>query len=132
MSGRQLQQANGVASRTESSELLDGLIDDLETLRILRSESTGDFEFLVGASRERIRAHRLILLARCERFKGKKKQWLTQTQPTPSMALEGFTLPAVEAVVRYLYTGQVCLAVVCVCVRLHCTFRRWLVCVCVC
>lgn len=90
----------------EEVALRDNLLFDLETLR--NDESSCDFEFTVG--HERVKAHRLIVVSRCERYRGKKRQWLIACgeQKVVSVQLgKHHSVNAVRGVVNYLYTGKV-------------------------
>lgn len=88
---------------SEEAALQDALIFDLESL----SKEECDLEFVVD--HERVRAHRLIVQARCDRYRGKKRQWLAAAdQAVVSVQLGKHHSPsAVRGVVKYLYTGQV-------------------------
>ena len=90
----------------EGVALRDNLLFDFETLR--NDESTCDFEFIVG--HERVKAHRLIIVSRCEKYRGKKRQWLVAggEQKVFSVQLgKHHSVNAVRGVVNYLYTGKV-------------------------
>ena len=93
-------------SLSEDTRLREALFADLET--ILSDETSSDLEFVVG--QESVKAHKLIVLARCDKFKSKRRSWMSgQQRDTISVELgKPCTLDGVRAVVKYLYTGKVC------------------------
>ena len=93
-------------SLSEDTRLKETLLADLEGL--LSDESSSDLEFVLG--HERIKAHKLIVLVRCDKFKSKKRTWMgEQRHNTITVDLgKPCTLDGVRAVVKYLYTGKVC------------------------
>lgn len=93
-------------SLSEDTRLREALFADLET--ILSDETSSDLEFVVG--QERVKAHKLIVLARCDKFKSKRRSWMSgQQRDAISVELgKPCTLDGVRAVVKYLYTGKVC------------------------
>ena len=94
----------------EDPRLKEALLADLEA--ILSDESTSDLEFVL--EEERIRAHRLIVLARCEKFKSKKRAWLENRREEECVAItleKPCTVEGVRSVVKYLYTGKVSLEI---------------------
>jgi hypothetical protein len=98
--------AGSSSSLSEDTRLREALFADLEA--ILSEESSSDLEFVVG--QERVRAHRLIVLARCDKFKTKRRAWMGgQQRDTINVELgKPCTVDGVRAVVKYLYTGRVC------------------------
>ena len=91
-----------------AGDLQKYLIQDLELLHDDRDSA--DLEFVAGGGRgkpERIRAHRLIVLCRCRRYRNKKQQWLAANSPLVTVKLERTEPETARRVVRYLYTGQV-------------------------
>ena len=97
--------AGSSSSLSEDTRLREALFADLEA--ILSDESSSDLEFVVG--QERVRTHRLIVLARCDKFKTKRRAWMgSQQRDTVSVELgKPCTIDGVRAVVKYLYTGKV-------------------------
>ena len=94
-------------SPPEDASLRESLLYDLEILQ--KDESTCDVEFVVG--HERVRAHRLIVVARCERYKVKRGHWLLGDREGGVISIplsKHHNANAVRAVVKYLYTGKVC------------------------
>ena len=93
--------------RWEKDNILQkGLVGDFETL--LDDGSTTDLQFLID--QERVPAHRLVVLARCERYRKKKRlnQPLSADNTPVTIKLgKHFSAAAVRDVVRYLYTGKV-------------------------
>lgn len=88
--------------------LLKGLQGDFERLR--EDESSADLHFLID--HERVLAHRLVVVTRCERYRKKKRLNLPYTadlENTPLTIQLGkhFSASAVKDVVGYLYTGKV-------------------------
>ena len=86
--------------------LLKGLAGDFEAL--LEDRASADMQFMVDE--ERVPAHRLIVVARCERYRKKKRlhQPLTADNTPVTIQLgKHFSAAAVRDVVRYLYTGKV-------------------------
>lgn len=95
------------ASLIAEMQLQESLVKDLESL--LYDHSTSDLEFLVGPKRESVRAHKVMVLSRCEKYKSRKQQWLAgASEPKiTSVVLEKFEAKSVRNVVKYLYTGKV-------------------------
>ena len=86
--------------------LLKGLLGDLE--RLLEDESSTDLHFMID--HERVSAHRLIVVARCERYRKKKRLNQPPTAGNTPLTIQlgkHFSAAAVRDVVRYLYTGKV-------------------------
>lgn len=86
--------------------LMKGLVVDFEAL--LEDESSMDLQFLID--QERVPAHRLVVVARCERYRKKKRlnQPLSADRTPVTIQLgKHFSAGAVQDVVRYLYTGKV-------------------------
>ena len=98
--------AGSSSSLSEDTRLRETLVADLEG--ILSDEVTSDLEFVVEHG-ERVKAHRLIVLARCDKLKGKKVAWMDgQRRDTVKVELgKPCTVDGVRAVVKYLYTGKV-------------------------
>lgn len=101
--------ASSSNSLSEDTRLRESLCADLEV--ILSDESTSDLEFIV--EQERVKAHRLIVLARCEKFRNNKGTWLGREQEQRDALVtvdlsNQCTVEGVRAVVKYLYTGKVC------------------------
>lgn len=94
------------SSLSEDPRLREALVADLEGL--LSDESTCDLEFVVEHG-ERVKAHRLVVLARCDKFKSMKSRWLDgKYQDTVTIELgKPCAVDGVRAVVKYLYTGKV-------------------------
>lgn len=92
-----------------AESLRDHLIQDLECLH--NDDGSADLEFVTSSSGsgkvERIRAHRLIVLFRCRRYRNKKQEWLTTNAPMVTVRLEYTEPEPARRVVHYLYTGQV-------------------------
>lgn len=80
----------------------------LETLRsdwsnMLSDEQSKDLQLLVGPAEEGVvSAHRLVLLARCEKLHQQLKRAGNSTLSFPELDLQ-----ATKAVIRYLYTAKV-------------------------
>ena len=87
-----------------AGDLQRQLVQDLELLHDDRDST--DLEFVAGNS-ERIRAHRLIVICRCRRYRGGKQRWLAVGEPLVTVRLEHTEPETARRVVRYLYTGQV-------------------------
>ena len=108
------------------SKLKDCLVNDLESL--LSDETTVDLEFVVG--QHRVKAHRLIVVARCERYKSKKRIWLQNSgehRVTTVQLSQLCSAAGVQAVVKYLYTGKVKNAeMMCVCFSMVYQHCEWL------
>ena len=102
--------AGSSSSLSEDTRLRETLCADLEG--ILSDDATSDMEFVV--EQERVKAHRLIVTARCDRFKNKKRSWLGAGEQRDAAAMVSVdlgkpcTIEGVRAVVKYLYTGKVC------------------------
>lgn len=87
--------------------LLKGLVSDLD--RLLQDEASADLHFLID--QERVSAHRLVVIARCERYRKKKRlnQPVLSADNTPLTTIQlgkHFSAAAVRDVVGYLYTGK--------------------------
>ena len=96
--------SGSTSSLSDDPRLREALFADLEA--ILSDESTSDLEFVVD--QERVKAHRLIVLARCDKYKSKKRAWLDDHQNGVTIELESpCTVEGVRSVVKYLYTGKV-------------------------
>lgn len=86
------------------SALLAGLVSDFG--RLLEQQSTADVHFMVD--QEKVTAHRLIVLARCERYRTKKRfNQQVDNYPLTIQLGKHFSAVAVRDVVSYLYTGKV-------------------------
>ena len=96
--GSSLKTSPGIPALTQS------LVKDLYGL--FKEESSCDLMFLVGVREERVMAHKLIVLARCENYKQKKEEWLTSTRII-QVKLGKHSKESVKKVVKYLYTGEV-------------------------
>ena len=96
--GSSLKTSPGIPSLTQS------LVKDLYALS--KEESSCDLMFLVGVREERVMAHKLIVLARCENYKQKKEEWLAATRII-QVKLGKHSKESVKKVVKYLYTGEV-------------------------
>ena len=86
--------------------LLKGLQGDLE--RLLEDESGADLHFLID--QERVSAHRLVVITRCERYRKKKRlnrPYTAESTPLTIQLGKHFSAAAVRDVVGYLYTGKV-------------------------
>ncbi|XP_048576494.1 BTB/POZ domain-containing protein 19-like [Nematostella vectensis] len=84
------------------------LLNDLQKLST--DYDTGDVVFVVGDEECRILAHRVILVARCEQFRRRKKElWSKMYTPgTPFVVRKpGFRHDVFREVIRYLYTGKI-------------------------
>ena len=98
----------GVPATASEIHLQEKLVNDLETL--FEDQSTFDLDFLVGVKPERVRAHKLIVLCRCEKYRSKKQQWfapVTGHRAVATVRLEKYDPKAVKSVVKYLYCGKV-------------------------
>lgn len=86
------------------SALLAGLLSDLD--RLLEQQASADVHFMVD--HEKVTAHRLIVVARCERYRTKKR-FNQQPDNSPLIIQLGkhFSAAAVKDVICYLYTGKV-------------------------
>ncbi len=96
----------GKASPPEDASLRESLLYDLEGLQ--KDESTCDVEFVIG--HERVKAHRLIVVTRCERYKVKRGSWLLGENDRGVISIQlnkHHNVAAVRAVIKYLYTGKV-------------------------
>lgn len=94
------------ASPPEDTSLRESLLYDLEALQ--KDESTCDVEFVVG--HERVKAHRLLVVARCECYKAKRGQWLLGERDRSIISIQlnkHHSIAAVRAVIKYLYNGKV-------------------------
>ena len=89
------------------ARLHESLVTDLEGL--LKDQASTDLEFVVRGGR--VKAHKLIVLCRCDKYKSKRTQWCASEQRVVSERLETFGVRTVKSVVRYLYTGKVCVTV---------------------
>ncbi len=100
-----------VSPAPEDTSLRESLLYDLEALQ--KDESTCDVEFVVG--HDRVRAHRLLVISRCERYKAKRGQWLLGERERGIISIQlnkHHNIGAVRAVIKYLYTGKVrCLCI---------------------
>ena len=95
------------SSLSEDTRLREALFADLEA--VMSDDSTSDFEFVV--EHERVKAHRLIVLARCDKFRAKRRSWMAGQQRGETITVDlgkPCTVDGVRAVVKYLYTGKVC------------------------
>lgn len=127
--GSSLKTSPGIPSLTQS------LVKDLYAL--CKDETSCDLTFLVGVREERVMAHKLIVLARCENYKHKKDEWLAATRMI-QVKLGKHSRESVKKVVKYLYTGEVSLSSCCyqmtswdilTCVCFNCTRITCRVCV---
>ena len=94
------------SKETRDNGLLAGLLSDLDHL--LKDGSSADLHFLI--EEEVVPAHRLIVLARCDRYRSKKRlKQPVSPEKTPLTIQLGkhFSASAVRDVVQYLYTGKV-------------------------
>ena len=96
--GSSLKSSAGIPALTQS------LVKDFCALS--KDEATCDLMFLVGVREERVMAHKLIVLARCENYKHKKEEWLSATR-TIQVKLGKHSKESVKKVIKYLYTGEV-------------------------
>ena len=96
--GSSLKTSPGISALTQS------LVKDLYVLS--KDEGSCDMMFLVGVREERVMAHKLIVLARCENYKQKKEEWLSASR-TIQVKLGKHSKESVKKVVKYLYTGEV-------------------------
>ena len=96
--GSSLKTSAGIPALTQS------LVKDLYALS--KEESSCDMMFLVGVREERVMAHKLIVLARCENYKQKKEEWLSATRMI-QVKLGKHSKESVKKVIKYLYTGEV-------------------------
>lgn len=82
-----------------------GLVGDLQAL--LDDETGADLHFMID--HECVLAHRLVVVARCERYRRKKKLHQPPSADSPVTVQLGkhFSAAAVRDVVRYLYIGKV-------------------------
>lgn len=90
----------------KDSALVAGLLSDFD--RLLENQGSADVEFLID--QERVAAHRLIVVARCDRYRTKKrlnKPPSNENTPLTIQLGKHFSAAAVRDVVRYLYTGKV-------------------------
>ena len=87
-----------------NSALFAGLLSDFE--RLLEQPAGADVHFMID--HEKVTAHRLIVLARCERYRTKKR-FNQQPDNFPLVVQLGkhLSAAAVRDVVSYLYTGKV-------------------------
>lgn len=86
--------------------LLKGLLGDFE--RLLEDEASADLHFMVD--HERVLAHRIVVAARCERYRKKKRFNQPPTAENTPLTIQlgkHFSPAAVRDVVRYLYIGKV-------------------------
>ena len=86
--------------------LLKGLQGDFD--RLLEDDASADLHFLIDE--ERVLAHRLVVVARCERYRKKKRMNRPlSAENTPLIVQLGrhFSAAAVSDIVRYLYVGEV-------------------------
>lgn len=96
--------ANGVNETPPSSaeeRFHESLVRDLGGL--YRDRATADFEFAVGPRGDRVKAHRLILQCRCEKY---RSGWAGE-QGTAAVRLERADVRTFKSVLRYIYTGKV-------------------------
>ena len=96
--------ANGTddtAPCNKEERLHESLVRDLGGL--YRDRATADLEFSVGPRGDRIKAHRLIVQCRCEKYRNK---WAGE-QGTVSVRLERTDVRSFKSVLRYIYTGKV-------------------------
>ena len=97
--GSSLKTSPGISALTQS------LVKDLYALS--KDEASCDLMFLVGVREERVMAHKLIVLARCENYKQKKEEWLLSATRMIQVKLGKHSKESVKKVVKYLYTGEV-------------------------
>lgn len=104
---QQQQQHNGTLERWEKDHVLvKGLQGDFD--RLLDDDASADLHFLIDE--ERVLAHRLVVVARCERYRKKKRMNRPlSAENTPLVVQLGrhFSAAAVSDIVRYLYVGEV-------------------------
>ena len=96
--GSSLKTSPGIPALTQS------LVKDLYAL--CKDEATCDLMFLVGVREERVMAHKLIVLARCENYKQKKEEWLSASRMI-QVKLGKHSRESAKKVIKYLYTGEV-------------------------
>lgn len=94
-------------ARETDVRLHESLVTDLESL--LEDQASTDLEFVARGGK--VKAHRLIVLCRCKEDKTKKLLRGAGEQKVVSVRLENFNARTVRTVVRYLYSGKVCLCV---------------------
>ena len=105
MSGSTPQRTSSLKTSPGISMLTQALVKDLYTL--FKDDSSCDLVFLVGVREERVPAHKLIVLARCENYKQKKEEWLMTATRMIQVKLGKHSKDTVKKVVKYLYTGEV-------------------------
>lgn len=105
MSGSTPQRSSSLKTSPGISILTQALVKDLYTL--FKDESSCDLVFLVGVREEKVLAHKLIVLARCENYKQKKEEWLMTATRMIQVKLGKHSKETVKKVVKYLYTGEV-------------------------
>ena len=103
------QRGSGLKSSAGIPALTQALVKDFYALS--KDEATCDLTFLVGVREERVMAHKLIVLARCENYKQKKDEWLSANR-TIQVKLGKHSKESVKKVIKYLYTGEVSISVV--------------------
>ncbi len=86
--------------------LLAGLVSDLD--KLLKNQAAADVHFMVDHEQV-VTAHKLVVLARCERYRNKKKFHQPSSENSPIVIQLGkqFSAAAVRDVVGYMYTGEV-------------------------
>ena len=104
MSGGMIPQRGSSLKTSGIPALTQSLVKDLYAL--CKDEATCDLMFLVGVREERVMAHKLIVLARCENYKQKKEEWLSASRMI-QVKLGKHSRESVKKVIKYLYTGEV-------------------------
>ena len=100
------QRSSSLKTSPGISALTQSLVKDLYALS--KDEASCDLMFLVGVREERVMAHKLIVLARCENYKQKKEEWLVSASSLMvQVKLGKHSKESVKKVVKYLYTGEV-------------------------
>ena len=110
MSGGMIPQRGSSLKTSGIPALTQSLVKDLYGIPCMhcvsKDETTCDLMFLVGVREERVMAHKLIVLARCENYKQKKEEWLSASRMI-QVKLGKHSRESVKKVIKYLYTGEV-------------------------
>ena len=66
-----------------------------------------DVTFVVGPCKDVVRAHKAVLVARGDYFKGLFRLGSMRESETNEMVMEKFTVPTLERMLEYIYTNRV-------------------------
>lgn len=66
-----------------------------------------DVSFLVGPLKQEVKAHKAVLIARCDYFSGIFRKGGLRESETNEVVMERVSVPTLERMLEYLYTNRV-------------------------